>query len=658
MARKAPDRSALGKMFEELEFYRLHKEWSGEEEPPKQGISFDRYRLLQREAELREVVSELSTSKLLSVDLETDSKDPMRASLVGISFAAKEGVAFYVPIGHQGENVGEQVKISVALEILRPLLESPEVKKVGQNIKYDALVLRRYGIRLSPVVFDTMVGAYLSDPDGGPFNLETLSRRWLGHEMILFSDVVGKGSDRNTIADVPQMNLFSDVVEKEKDRDTFADVPLEEALHYAAEDADVTLRLVPILESQIRERGLEAVLEMEIPLIEVLLQMEMNGMRVNTPFLDDLSVSMTKKMERLLEEIYGDAGEEFNVDSPKQLQKILFEKLGLTPGRKTKTGYSTDMAVLKQLSKAHPLPGRILEYRTLAKLRNTYVEALPKLIHPETGRIHTSYNQSVAATGRLTSSSPNLQNIPVRTTDGREIRRAFVPEKGNLLLAADYSQIELRVMAHLSEDPDWITSFQAGEDIHARTASEVFGEDVVSDDLRRRAKEINFGIIYGMSAYGLAQRLGIDIALAGEYIDLYFSRYAHVREYIDQSLEKARSAGFVQTLFGRRRYVPNLGSKNRMVRMAAERVAINAPIQGTAADLMKLAMIRVQDRMDREGVKAKIILQVHDEIVLEFPTSEEEPLSALVREEMEQVFTLKVPLSVDVVTGENWAELK
>ncbi len=636
LERKEPDRETLGKMFAELEFSRLQKEWSAEGETRTRAIPFDRYRLVRIAADLTEVASGLSGEELLSVDLETDSKDPMCARLVGISLCAREGEAFYVPVGHEGEDVGEQLSPGAALEILKPVLESPSVKKVGQNVKYDALVLRRYGVRLAPIAFDTMVGAYLADPDGGPFNLQTLARRWLGHDMILFSDVVGKASGRAT----------------------FADVPLEEARNYACEDADVTLRLVPLLEEQVRERGMEGILEMEMPLIEVLLRMEMNGIRVDTGFLRELSKTMSEKLERLLGEIHGDAGEEFNVDSPKQLQKILFEKLGLKPGRKTKTGYSTDMAVLKQLSRAHPLPARILEYRTIAKLRNTYVETLPGLIHPETGRIHTSYNQAVAATGRLSSSDPNLQNIPIRTPEGREIRRAFVPEEGRILLAADYSQIELRVMAHLSEDPDWLEAFRNGEDIHARTASEVFGEKKVTDDLRRRAKEINFGILYGMSAFGLAQRLGIHPGVAGEYIDLYFSRYARVREYIDRSLETARSEGYVRTLFGRRRYVPNLGSKNRMMRMAAERIAINAPIQGTAADLMKLAMIRVQERMDREEREAILLLQVHDEIVIEVPEPETEAIAFLVREEMEKVHPLRVPLRVEVGTGRNWAELK
>ncbi len=623
----APDRARLVALFTELEFGKFLKEWDVDR-PRQQGLSFDRYRLVLDAEELRRTAEALSKAKRLSVDLETDSADPARARLVGISLCADPGEASYVPVGHTYLGAPKQIEVEAALTTLKPLLENGKVEKIGQNLKYDALVLRRYGVTIAPIGFDTMVGAYLIDPDGGPFNLESLAQRWLQHDKTPFAAVAGKG--------------------------TFDQVPVEQARDYSCQDVDVVVRLAPLLESRIRGDGMSGILKIELPLIEVLLRMEMNGVRVDLGALERLGREFQSKMNRILKDVYADAGEEFNLDSPKQLQRILFEKLKLTPGRKTKTGLSTDMAVLEQLAEEHPLPAKVLEYRTVAKLKNTYVDALPRLVNPETGRIHTSYNQAVAATGRLSSSDPNLQNIPVRTPEGREIRRAFVPEPGWTFVSADYSQIELRVVAHLSRDPLLIRAFREGVDVHRATAAEVFGTSDVTPELRRRAKEINFGILYGISGYGLSRRLDIDPKTAQDFIDRYLDRYAGVKAYIDASLAEARQKGYVTTMFGRRRYVPDIRSKNKMIRGAAERVAINAPVQGAAADLIKIAMLRVTERLDRE----KLILQVHDELVVEAPEKEADRAIRIVREEMENAHSLEVPLKVDVGRGSNWADLK
>ncbi|MBI2900077.1 MAG: DNA polymerase I [Planctomycetes bacterium] len=628
-----PDRAKLVKMFRELEFTRFLKELE-EEAPASAGTS--EYCAVLDARELEALAARFSKGRRLSVDLETTSEDPVRAQVVGISLCADEREAYYVPVGHRYLGAPEQIPAEKALAILKPLFENPAVGKIGQNIKYDALVLRRHGVTLAPIEFDTMVGAYLIDPDGGPFNLESLTRKWLGEEKRLFTDLTGKG----------------------KAQVTFDEVPVESARDYSCQDSDVVWRLTPRLEKRIRDDGLEKILEMEIPLIEVLLRMELNGVRIDAEVLRRLSRDFEKKLAGLRQEICAGAGEEFNIDSPKQLQRILFEKLGLTPGRKTKTGRSTDMEVLEQLAGEHPLPAKVLEHRVLTKLKGTYIDALPALVNPETGRIHTSYNQAVAGTGRLSSSDPNLQNIPVRTPEGREIRKAFVPEPGWTFVSADYSQIELRLVAHLSKDPIMTRAFREGADIHAATAAEVFGAGNVTPELRRRAKEINFGIIYGISGFGLAKRIGIDPRTAQEYIDRYLARYRGVKEYIDRSLVQARKDGYVTTMFGRRRYVPAVASQNKMVRSAAERVAINAPVQGAAADLIKIAMVRVSERFDRERLRAKLILQVHDELVVEAPEGEADRALAAVREEMEGAHPLDVPLKVDAGRGPNWADLK
>jgi DNA polymerase-1 len=631
LALRAPDVERLVAMFHDLGFGSLLQELPAGA-ARRRSISFDRYRLVDTEADLDALVKELSTASLFAFDLESTSPDPMRARLVGVSVCAREGEAAYVPVGHAYLGVPAQLPAERVLEALRPVLEDPGIRKVGQNCTYDALLLRRHGIRVHPLAFDTMVGAWLLDPDRGPFNLETLSKKWLDHDMIRFEDVAGKG----------------------KAQVTFDLVPLDRARDYSAEDADVAFRLAPMLEEKVREDGLGRVLDdIELPLLDVLVELEMNGVGIDAAHFAGLSRDFERRMAGTVKEAFAAAGEEFNLDSPKQLQRILFEKLKLSPGKRTKTGFSTDVSVLEKLAPQHALPARILDYRLLAKLKGTYVDALPALVNPETGRIHTSYNQAVAATGRLSSSDPNLQNIPVRTPEGREIRKGFVPAPGRVLVGADYSQVELRILAHLSGDERLKAAFREGRDVHAATAEELFGG--ADDERRRRAKAINFGIIYGMSAFGLAQRLDVDVKTADEYIRLYFSRYPSVKGWLEGTIESGRRTGFVQTLFGRRRYVPDLKSSNRVVSAGAERIAVNAPIQGTAADLMKLAMIRVSRRLRGSG--ALLILQVHDELVLEASRGKAEEVAAAVREEMEGVHPLEVPLSVEVADGATWADL-
>ena len=632
LARREPDLGRLTELFTELEFNRLLQDLGGDV-VEKKTLSYERYRTIGRVEELEPVCAAIREAGVLCVDLETTSTEPVRARIVGIALCAREGEAVYVPTGHAYLGAPPQVSLDDALAALRPVLTDPAVRKVGQNLKYDALVLERYGVEVSPVSFDTMVGAYLINPDAGPFNLDALARKHLGHRMISFEEVAGKG----------------------KAQVTFDQVEVERARDYACEDADAALRLAPILEEKVRADGMGELLDLiERPLIRTLIELERNGVGIDGEHFAALAREFEKKMAGAMKEVFRVAGEEFNVDSPKQLRRILFEKLKLPPGKRTKTGYSTDMSVLEKLAPAHELPARILEYRTLAKLKNTYIDALPGLVNPETGRIHTSYNQAVAATGRLSSSGPNLQNIPIRTPEGKLIRKGFVPAPGRVYVGADYSQIELRVMAHLSEDERLLQAFSEGQDIHAATAQEIFGSS--EGESRRRAKAINFGIIFGMSAYGLAQRLSIDQKEAQEFINLYFSRYPRVRTFIDATIKEAEGTGYVRTMFGRRRYVPDLRSRNRMIRGAAERVAVNAPIQGTAADLMKLAMIRVSERL--RGTGTLPILQVHDELVLEAEESAAGEAEEAVRDEMEKVRELKAPLKVGVGRGKNWADLK
>ncbi len=630
-ARREGDKEKLAALFRDLEFTRLLQQVDAEG-PKTQAFSLDQYRLILDRPALAALVKEIGAAETLAVDLETTSADPMRAKIVGISLCATPGKAAYIAVGHAYLGAPAQLPLDEVLAAIRPALENPKLRKVGQNATYDALILRRNGVEVSPIAFDTMVGAYLIDPDRGPFNLETLAKKWLGHDMILFEDVTGKG----------------------KDRITFDQVPVDRARDYSGEDADATLRLAPILEKRVRDDGLGPLLDdIELPLLNVLMELEGNGVKIDAAYLAGLSRDFEKRMTALLLDLHRIAGESFNPDSPKQLQRILFEKLKLDTGKRTKTGFSTDASVLEKLAGQHEFPRKLLDHRQLSKLKGTYIDALPQLVNPETGRLHTSYNQAIAATGRLSSSDPNLQNIPVRTAEGRLIRKGFVPEAGRVLISADYSQIELRILAHMAGDERLRGAFREGRDVHAATAEEIFGTS--NDETRGRAKAINFGIIYGMSAYGLSQRLGIDSKTAQEYIDRYFARYPGVKAWLEGTVEEGKAKGYVRTMFGRRRYVPDLRSQNRVLSGAAERVAVNAPIQGTAADLMKLAMIRVSERIRGSG--ALLILQVHDELVLEAPSERGGEVEARVREGMEGVFPLSVPLKVDVSRGPNWAEL-
>lgn len=629
-ARREGDKEKLSALFKELEFTKLLQQVDADG-PKTQAFSMERYRLILDRPALDALVKEIGASKTLAVDLETTSVDPMRAKIVGISLCATPGEAAYIAVGHAYLGAPAQLSLDEVLKAVRPALENPSIRKVGQNATYDALILRRHGVEVAPIAFDTMVGAYLIDPDRGPFNLETLARKWLGHDMILFEDVTGKG----------------------KERLTFDQVPVDAARDYSGEDADVALRLAPLLEKRVREDGMGELLDrMELPLLKVLLELEGNGVRIDAAHFAGLSRDFEKRMTAVLLDLHRMAGEAFNPDSPKQLQHILFEKLKLETGKRTKTGFSTDASVLEKLAVEHEFPRKLLEHRQLAKLKGTYIDALPQLVNPETGRIHTSYNQAVAATGRLSSSDPNLQNIPVRTAEGRLIRKGFVPEPGRVLISADYSQIELRILAHMAGDERLRAAFREGRDVHAATAEEIFGTS--NDETRGRAKAINFGIVYGMSAYGLSQRLHIDVKTAQEYIDLYFARYPGVKDWLAATIEEGRSRGYVKTMFERRRYVPDLQSKNRILAGAAERVAVNAPIQGTAADLIKLAMLRVSAALKGAGL---LILQVHDELVLEAAEGKREEVEALVRAGMEGVAALSVPLKVDVSRGPNWADL-
>ncbi|HID09949.1 MAG TPA: DNA polymerase I, partial [Candidatus Latescibacteria bacterium] len=584
------NRPALQELFKELEFRRFLREITVEE-----AIQEVHTRLAEAE-DLEEIARRAKAQGFVSVDIETTSTEPMSAEIVGVSLSLSPGEAFYIPVGHI---LGPNVPWAKVRDVLGSVLEDEKVEKYGQNVKYDMIVLSRQGVEPKGFTFDTMIASYLLNPSGRQHNLEVLSLTYLGRKMVPISDLIGSG----------------------KKQRSFSEVPVEQAAKYSGEDAEVVLRLKEFLERELESRALAPLFrEVEMPLVEVLKDMEMHGMKVDGEYLRTMSLQVEAELKKLEEEIYRMAGERFNINSTQQLGHILFEKLKLPVIRRTKTGYSTDVGVLEALAGEHELPRRVLEYRQLAKLKSTYIDALPKLIHPETGRIHTSFNQTVTATGRLSSSDPNLQNIPIRTELGRRIRQAFVaPDEDHLLLDVDYSQIELRILAHLSEDRNLMAVFREGGDIHTRTACAMFGvpPQFVTLELRRRAKTINFGIIYGMSPFGLAEQLGISRHEARALIDQYFRQYPGVKAYVDRTLEDARRRGYVTTLLGRRRYLPEVHSPNRQIREFAERTAINTPVQGTAADLIKMAMVRVWRRLKEGGYEAKMILQVHDELVFE-----------------------------------------
>lgn len=597
------------------------------------------YEVVLEEAAFARWLERLGAAPRFAFDTETTSLAYMEAELVGVSFAVAPGEAAYVPFGHRYLGVPPQLSRERVLEGLRPLLEDPRRPKVGQNLKYDASVLARAGITLRGIAFDTMLESYVLDAVGGRHNMDDLALRLLGYHTTAFASVAGKG----------------------KDQLTFDQVALEQAGPYAAEDADITLRLHEALWPRLSQTpSLLSVYEtLEAPLIPVLSRIERNGALIDQALLRAQSAEIAERLKTLEAEAHELAGGPFNLASTKQLQEVLYEKLELPVLKKTPKGApSTAEPVLAELAHDYPLPAVIMRYRTLAKLKSTYTDTLPEQVNAQTGRIHTSYHQAVTATGRLSSSEPNLQNIPIRTEEGRRVRQAFIAPPGHLLLAADYSQIELRIMAHLSEDPGLCRAFAEDQDVHRATAAEVFAVDLdaVTGEQRRRAKAINFGLIYGMSAFGLARQLGLERGEAQGYIDRYFERYPGVRAYMDRTRAMAAEQGYVETLFGRRLYLPEIRVQNQQRRQAAERTAINAPMQGTAADIIKRAMLAVDDWLQEAGEPARMIMQVHDELVFEVPKNTVEAVAAEVRARMEGAATLRVPLKVDVGMGAHWDE--
>ena len=611
------------------------------EEPdePATVLSYDNYVTILDEKTLTEWIRRLEKAPFFAFDTETDSLDNHNARLVGFSFATEPGVAAYVPVAHDYIDAPEQLSCERVLELLKPLLESESARKVGQNLKYDRGVLQNYGVELRGIAFDTMLESYILDSVAGRHDMDSLSDRWLKHKTITFEEIAGKG----------------------KNQLTFNQIALEEAGRYAAEDADVTLQLHlkmwPKLE---KEKGPRHVFEtIEMPLVPVLSRVERNGVKIDPAVLHRHSEELTLRLAELEQKAHEIAGEPFNLSSTKQLQTILFEKQGIKPLKKTPGGApSTSEEVLEELALDYPLPKVILQYRGLAKLKSTYTDKLPLMINPKTGRVHTSYHQAVTATGRLSSTDPNLQNIPVRNEEGRRIRQAFIAPEDYVIVSADYSQIELRIMAHLSRDKGLLTAFADGLDIHRATAAEVFGLPLesVSGEQRRSAKAINFGLIYGMSAFGLSRQLNIPRKESQKYMDLYFERYPGVREYMERTRQQAKEQGYVETLDGRRLFLPDIKSSNAARRAGAERAAINAPMQGTAADIIKRAMIAVDAWLEKEQPRVKLIMQVHDELVFEVHKDDVAAVSEKIHELMENSMKLDVPLLVEVGSGENWGQ--
>ena len=626
----------LRKLFSEFEFSSMLAVLENEsEETSKTTRPLKKnYETVLTEVAFNKWIKKLKKNKIFALDLETTSLRPVQARAVGVSFSCHTGEACYIPLAHSYLGVPDQLGVDWVFDKLKPILEDPEIKKVGQNIKYDFIVLKNEGVQLQGIAFDTMLASYLLNPSSRGHNMDALALEHLGHTTIKYKDVVGTASKEIG----------------------FDQVQIDRATEYAAEDADITWRLYEKLSGLLKGDDLKIFEKLELPLLEVLGDMELQGMALDKPHLQKLSQRIHLLLAEQEKEIYELAGEQFNINSPKQLSVILFEKLELPVIKKTKTGYSTDVSVLEELSAEHELPEVILLYRQLAKLKSTYVDALQEEIFGKTVRVHTSFNQSVAATGRLSSSNPNLQNIPIRTEMGREIRKSFIAEENNKILSADYSQVELRVLAHMSEDDSLIDAFINGEDIHTRTAVEIFGTTAERLDAqaRRMAKAVNFGIVYGLSAFGLSRQLKIFPKEAKKFIDKYFELYKNVKIYMERTVEDARDIGYTLTLMNRKRYLPDLNSKNRQAREAAERIAINSPVQGSAADLIKLAMINLDREIAQKKLNSRMILQVHDELVFECPSEEEEEMRALVKKEMEEVMPLKVPLVVDIGWGDNW----
>jgi DNA polymerase-1 len=632
-----PDADRAIGLFQELEFTSFAQELLGRSAPAEE----TRYRAVFDEAELASLVDRIRRAKAVALDTETDNTSPVRARLVGISFSVVPGEAFYIPLGHDYLGAPVQIPKKRALELMKGVLEDPDVRKTGQNIKYDWIVLKREGVELRGVDLDTMVLSYLLEPNWGKHNLEKLALVYLRAKKTPYEEVAGRGKAQATL-----------------DR-----VAVERVCPYACQDADLAGRLGPLLWKKVRERGLARLYEeVERPLIELLARMEMWGVRVDQAVLREISAALEAELRGLEKEIHELAGGAFNINSPGQLADVLVHKCGLSLGRKTKGGgrYSTSLDVLEEVAPQHPIARLVLDYRQMAKLKSTYADALPALVNPETGRIHTSYNQTVAATGRLSSSDPNLQNIPARGEWGARFRKAFVADPGRVLLAADYSQIELRILAHLSADPVLVDTFLNDRDVHDETARLVFGDrgGLAEEETRRRAKVINFSVIYGTSAFSLARELGTSNSEAQRFIDRYFEKHPGVKECLDRLVEEARTRGWSETMFGRRRQVPELQQADRATREAGRRIALNTPIQGSAADLIKVAMLRIWEDLKARGLRSRMILQVHDELLFEVPLEEKETVGRLVRERMENVLELRVPLKVKLGWGPTWADAK
>ena len=627
-----PDNETLKKLFKEFEFSSLLQELKIKEESVE-----GRYRLILTDDEFTALIEGLRSANEFALDVVMSSDSAMRADITGISICLAPAEASYIPIAHDYMGRPRQLKEDDALKGLAPFLSEQGIKKHGHDMKNALIILARNGMELKGLGCDTMVASYILNPAKHSFELADVVRDHLNKQIATAKELVGSGAKAIS----------------------FSVIPVEKMMYYACRRADALLGLSATLSEKIVQEGFEDLYyQVEMPLISVLAAMEKKGVLLDTKLLKEMSAEIEQLMTLTEEKIYQLAGEKFNVNSPKQLQVVLFEKLGLPRGRKTKEGYSTDVDVLTYLARSHELPAEILSYRSMAKLKSTYIDALPLIINPETGRIHTSYNQTVTATGRLSSSNPNLQNIPIRTPEGKRIRQAFIAPDGWEIVSADYSQIELRILAHLSDDTALIDAFMAGEDIHTATASNVFGvfPEMVNADMRRQAKVINFGILYGMSAFGLSRELNVSPKLAQAYIDEYFNKYRGVRAFLDGILENARNNGFVTTLLNRRRYLPEINSSNAPVRQFTERMAINTPIQGTAADLIKVAMINISTLLAKRHLSAAMIMQVHDELVFEVPLAEKEEIMILVKKEMEEVIKLKVPLKVDIASGRNWDE--
>ncbi len=634
LAVSPPDNQRLAQLFKEYGFTTLMKELTS-----APTLSSESYRTILTPADFTPLLGELQQAPAFAVDLETTSLNPLEAQIVGISVSFREHEAYYIPVGHHYLGAPEQLPRAKVLAELQPLLTDSAKHKIGQNLKYDYQVLRCAGIEMEGIWSDTMLASYLLNPARTSHGLDSLAVEFLDHKMISYGEVTGKG----------------------KEQKNFAEVEVERASVYSCEDADATLLLHQLFLPRLKEAGMERLyFELEVPLLKIIAEIELAGVKLDLKLLRELSDGFGTQLAALELEIFRLAGQEFNINSPKQMGEVLFDKLGLAVGKKTKTksGWSTNVDELERLAVDHEIARLILAYRSLAKLKSTYADALPKMVDPSSGRVHTSYNQAVTNTGRLSSSEPNLQNIPVRSEEGRKIRRAFIAEAGHLLLSADYSQIELRVLAHLSEDRVFCDAFARDEDIHTRTASEVFDimPGLVSAEMRRQAKTINFGVIYGQTPFGLARELGVSTKVAKEFIDNYFDRHSGARQFLDSCMKEAAAHGYVTTLLGRRLPIPDINSANGNIRAFAERNAVNYPIQGSAADIIKQAMLRVVARMRREGVQSRLIMQVHDELVFEVPEQEKLLMERLVRTEMELAVTLRVPLKVDLNFGRNWSE--